>query len=521
MPSKNDMGREEAAEKEIGVTQFSSGVQILLTVVFLGSIVAIPCIQATRGFGLSWSAEARPDSKGALGRLAAASHFLKTGFQGIENSLEKNSFLTKAMLPATQTIAFRYYGQGNEKVYVARDGWLFYRPDVDYVLEGAITPVPRIADASKVLAQLNTDLKSLGIRLVVLPVPVKPVIEFGELGSTSTNPRPLHNASYQKFLSDLSAAGVEVFDPTDLLAGECQVTGRHQYLKTDTHWTPAAMELVAKTLAQRIPPASAPSTLRRSSPELVENAGDLAGMLQLLPAATEALSEKAEIQPVTLADGSAWHPDTESDVLLLGDSFTNIYSTPDLGWGQGAGLAEQLSWHLGKPIDRIAINAGGSLSVRQELARNPNRLAEKKVVIYQFAVRELTSGDWRPIAIPRVPEPAPVSESKGQLKAVIKAVSRLPPPGSVPYKDALISVHLGEINGDPNAEALVFLKGMTGNVPTEAASLQAGETVSLAVVPWESVESRYGSITRIELEGKAAELETVYWAEETPVVVEP
>jgi len=521
MPPKIDMSREEAAEREIGVTRFSSGVRILLLAVFLGSILAIPCIQATRGFGLSWSAQSKTDSSGVLGRLAAVSHFLKTGFQGIENSLKKNSFLTKAMLPAMQTIAFRYFGLGNEKVYVARDGWLFYRPDVDYVLEGAISPVPKIAEASKALAQLNEELESRGIRLVVLPVPVKPVVEFGELGATS-NAHALHNASYQKFLGDLNAKGVEVFDPTNLLLNAAHAGHRPQYLKTDTHWTPAGMGLVAEALAKAINPEAAPSSaLHRSDQLEVKNTGDLAVMLQLLPAATAALTEKAYIQPVTLADGTSWHPDSASEVLLLGDSFTNIFSTPDLGWGQGAGLAEHLSWHLGKSVDRIAINAGGSLSLRQELARNPARLAGKKVVVYQFAVRELTSGDWRPVTIPAIPKPSPMSEIKDQLKGVIKAVSRLPAPGSVPYKDALISLHLGEINGDPSAEALVFLKGMTANVPTEAAALQAGETISLGVVPWESVESQYGSITRIELDGEAAELETVYWAEKMPVVVEP
>ncbi|MFM8982238.1 MAG: hypothetical protein ACKOLA_04900, partial [Spartobacteria bacterium] len=145
----------------------------------------------------------------------------------------------------------------------------------------------------------------------------------------------------------------------------------------------------------------------------------------------------------------------------------------------------------------------------------------KKIVVYQFAVRELTSGDWRPVTIPAVAKAVPSRETTGQIQGVIKAVSRLPAPGSVPYKDALISLHLGEINGDAHAEALVFLKGMTANVPTEAAALQAGAKISLGVVPWESVESRYGSITRIELEGEAAELDTVYWAEKTPVVVEP
>jgi len=49
MPPKIDMSREEAAEREIGVTRFSPGVKILLAAVFLGSIAAIPFIQPAMG----------------------------------------------------------------------------------------------------------------------------------------------------------------------------------------------------------------------------------------------------------------------------------------------------------------------------------------------------------------------------------------------------------------------------------------------------------------------------------------
>jgi alginate O-acetyltransferase complex protein AlgJ len=516
MPPKIDMSREEAAEREIGVTRFSPGVKILLAAVFLGSIAAIPFIQSTRGFGASWNAEIKSESVGVLGRLSSVSHFLKTGFQGIESSLEKNSFLTKAMLPAMQTIAFQYFGLGNEKVYVARDGWLYYRPDVDYVLEGGIIPNPRIAEAVRALTQLDAELKSRGIRLLLVPVPVKPVVESAPLSGDAIA-EPLHNASYQKFLADLNASGIEVFDPTSLLLAALQESRASQFLKTDTHWTPAAMESVAAALSKKINPSAAPhAALQKSAPVKVQNTGDLAVMLQLLPEAGADLAETAEIHPVTNSD-----PDPASEVLLLGDSFTNIYSTPDLGWGERAGLAEQLSWNLGKPIDRISINAGGALSVRQSLARNPARLDGKKTVVYQFAVRELTSGDWRSVSIPAAVAQSQSTQGSAVLEGVVKAVSRLPEPGSVPYKDALISLHLGDINGDPKTEALVFLKGMTANEPTEATALNPGDRISLGVVPWESVENKVGSITRIELDGEAAELETVYWSEKVPVIIKP
>jgi alginate O-acetyltransferase complex protein AlgJ len=92
-------------------------------------------------------------------------------------------------------------------------------------------------------------------------------------------------------------------------------------------------------------------------------------------------------------------------VLLLGDSFTNVFSDEGLGWGGGAGLAEQLAYRLQRPVDRVAQNAGGAWAARQALRRelrsDPARLDGARVVVYQFAERELAFGDWREVEWPQ------------------------------------------------------------------------------------------------------------------------
>ena len=97
--------------------------------------------------------------------------------------------------------------------------------------------------------------------------------------------------------------------------------------------------------------------------------------------------------------GKRWRASREAEILLLGDSFSNVYSDPALGWGASAGLAEQLSYYLQRPVDKLAVNAGGALQARMHLQRvqstGEDRLAGKKVVVYQFATRELSQGDWR------------------------------------------------------------------------------------------------------------------------------
>jgi hypothetical protein len=46
------------------------------------------------------------------------------------------------------------------------------------------------------------------------------------------------------------------------------------------------------------------------------------------------------------------------------------------------------------PVDRIAQDGSGAFATREVLQRDPDRLTGKRLVVYQFAARELTIGDW-------------------------------------------------------------------------------------------------------------------------------
>jgi alginate O-acetyltransferase complex protein AlgJ len=89
---------------------------------------------------------------------------------------------------------------------------------------------------------------------------------------------------------------------------------------------------------------------------------------------------------------------------LLGDSFSNIYSLASMNWGESAGLAEQLSYILRRPVDRLVQNDDAAFATRALLSRSQDgqggRLAGKRVVIYQFAARELAFGDWLILDLP-------------------------------------------------------------------------------------------------------------------------
>ncbi|MGH9159796.1 MAG: hypothetical protein ACRD2X_07390 [Vicinamibacteraceae bacterium] len=118
--------------------------------------------------------------------------------------------------------------------------------------------------------------------------------------------------------------------------------------------------------------------------------------------------ESIWLRRVVEPDDRPWRSSPSADVLRLGDSFTNIYSLASMRWGSAAGFAEQLSFGLQRPIDRIVQNDDGAAATRaivhRRLGGGADPLAGKRVVIHQFAARELAFGDWRLIPLDGAPQ---------------------------------------------------------------------------------------------------------------------
>src|SRR5258707_3006102 len=159
------------------------------------------------------------------------------------------------------------------------------------------------------------------------------------------------------------------------------------------------MEVVAERLADFL---QLPATAGSTSPSIIEKEvvarGDIAAMLKLSRGDKFCPPETVTIRQVVIGN-ALWRPSKEADVLLLGDSFSNIFSFEAMGWGEAAGFAEHLSFALRRPIDCILRNSDASFATREilsnELARGRDRLAGKKLVIWEFAARELSFGNWK------------------------------------------------------------------------------------------------------------------------------
>ena len=558
--------REEQAKLEIGHTEISLGVKWTLFVVGLFTLFAVPAVQTYRE--MRQHAEGRRENPwpqccdifDALPRAAAAysehnGGWISKTFRGnavllqaidkYEKDLKAESFLTQFVLPPTQEILV-YAGSGNEKGYVGRQRWLFYRPGIDYCTgPGFLDPrqMARRADSGTewrpapqpdpraAILQFHRQLAERNIRLVLMPTPDKATIHPERFSSRYDGRRiSVHNPSYRQFLDELEAEGVLVCDVTDALTQYRDRSGNAVYLATDTHWRPEAMELAAAELARLIEEkivlsGTAVDRDWRQTSQDVKNLGDIAMMLKLRQNQGVFDEEVVTIRPVTDAAGEPWRPDPAAEVLLLGDSFANIYSLEMMNWGGAAGLAEQLSFALNRPVDTILRNDDGAYATREmlsrELAQGEDRLAGKKVVVWQFAARELAVGDWKLLDMtlkqPRKPaDGTPPAGGELIVSGTIAAKSAAPRAGQMPYAHHIFTLDLTDLQVHSGTltepKIAVYLFSMRNQQNTPAFSWPVGTRVKLQLQPWRpDFFRKYGRINRTETND--IELEHPWWGE--------
>ncbi len=344
-------------------------------------------------------------------------------FQVHENRLQDDSLIVQWTLPRMQSLLVQV-GVGNEQAYIGREGWLLYRPDVDYAtsrgfLDAGLQQVRKRSgdteneavqpDPVQAIVQFKQQLAARGIDLIVVLAPVKSIIHAEKMsGRYAFEHPPLQNPSYAAFRQALSRKGVKLFDPSEILLRAKQRTRRAQFLETDTHWTPEAMELTARALVNfikkkvKLPRSEATGYTRK--PQTVANRGDIAEMLKLPVTHTLYKKQRVQIQQVLTPEGEPWYSTRDADILLLGDSFSNIYSFGAMNWGESAGLCEQMSFYLQRPLHSIINNAGGAYATRQELRkqllRGKDPLRGKRLVVWEFAMRDLLGGDWKLLDLP-------------------------------------------------------------------------------------------------------------------------
>jgi len=545
--------REEQAHAEIGVTDIQRPVAIgfvvfFLTVLFSGLALVLFSREERSGLAsvfdgvgteMRESASA-VDAAGVprcrLARLLEPNRTLRERFERLEARLDERFPAAVVLRKPVQTL-LAWLGEGEEQVLIGRDGWLYYAPDVTALAGPGLRRGRRDQEDPTVaaVAAFAEALAEHQIQLIVLPTPIKPAVHPEGL-TPSVFPWRSHATDrragfrvrgYDDWVLSVRARGVGVFDAMPVLEAERDRAGR-AYLRGDTHWTPDAMDAVAAALALEIGPPfdDAPPKPTETGARRVTHVGDTAMMLALPETHSLRTPESVDIRPVAQAFSA------DATVVVLGDSFSNIFSSDDMGWGSDAGFPERLAWHLGRSVRPFVRNANGAWASRERwvraLARGDARLDGVRVVVWQFAERELAHGDWRTLPLPTArPDHARLASVGGategrppaRVTARIAAVSD-GPRRDAPYADFLIKWHVTEIRdlagaGVPGVEAaVVVLPGMRQRIVLPAAGVRAGARVTLVVRPWAEVEAVYGTCNAGTLEDTMLELDLpLLWGE--------
>ena len=563
--SKEKKTREDVAKAEIGHTDIQRPVAQFLVVMFLAVIFGVPTIQHVLGmrdiagdesshriaFYKTFSGartsvlEAWQEAPSPMARILAPNRELLRRMHDFEDQLDDTCFLTTLSRRPIQSLLLKV-GVGNEKVVLGYNGWLFYEPGLSHVIGPPFFDEEQLlkramaggewnkaieSNPIEAITRFRDRLQDLRIELVVVPVPTKATIHAEQLSRrVKEGDGAYHSSSYWDLIERLHDAGVHYVDPTAILMKTRKKNGV-AYLKTDTHWRPGAMRQVAREISELLlgegllfdPVPSRDYSRRERS---ITNRGDIVAMLDVPNAEDLYPQETVVIEQIVDDKEKLWEVSHDSQILVLGDSFANIYSQGDMKWGEGAGLAEQISCELQQPVDAIIQNDSGAFATRAklaaELARGRNRLKGKSVIVWQFAARELSFGNWKVID-PVLNEAVALDPGRDhELRDItcrVRDVSNRPRK-DVPYKNFIMKLLVSDMVDSAGrkvdeGDGVVLVLGMKDRKILPIAHVQKEAELSLKIGLWEDVETKYRRIKQGELSDEMLEHEkNLYFVEE-------
>ncbi|WP_420573930.1 alginate O-acetyltransferase AlgX-related protein [Kordia sp.] len=516
------MTREEIAMIDIGSTDISKSNQKLLLVFFLLLMVSAMIIQIiwkednehitnTNFHSETVSAEATS----FFTSISNKNDKLLTNIKGFETGIEESSIYRKTLIPFMQAGLLNVFRTGNENAWVSKDNF-YYKYSNQYLTQAGFLETQQLNKRAKEESIQPNPLKAIldfkeklakrNIQLVIVPAPPKAAVTL------KNDQKLLNNASYNDFLKFLMQNDIAICDVFSLV--EREKLEADSYLRYDTHWSPTVMNAVSKEIGKLLDSLNIPkgNTIYTKNKLTVSNYGDIVDMLTMEGKDNYFETQTVEIEQI-LEDNFLFKPSRQSDILFLGDSYANIYSLEAMNWGTSAGLSEHISMYMQKPVDRIQMNDAGAyvtrLSLSNELKRGKDRLEGKKVVVWEFAARELCFGDWKIVPMQLNEDYVseffvPEEKTSVTVTGIVSETSNVPIPNTVPYKDHVVSVHLTAMKdigtGKELGESVVYLSSMKDNVWTAAARLRNGQKVTITLHDWNTFSDRYGAMNRSELQ---------------------
>ncbi|MCJ7675732.1 MAG: hypothetical protein MUO33_11365 [Sedimentisphaerales bacterium] len=180
----------------------------------------------------------------------------RANIKAFERDLQDNFWLARRLRPWVQYVRFMALRELPDKAIVGRVGWLFYKPDVQYLIEQIPETDGSQGDIFSAVVSFRDQLAKRGIKLLLVPVPDKASVYPDMLASRASLIEHPVNSKTLGIIWRLQQAGVEVVDLFAVFerarTGLSSADGTTYYLLQDSHWSPEGMRLAAKTVGQRI-----------------------------------------------------------------------------------------------------------------------------------------------------------------------------------------------------------------------------------------------------------------------------
>lgn len=355
------------------------------------------------------------------GRAHVVSLFTRTptkaNLHGWDRQARDNSIVGSYLRPRMLQWQYDWFGDVGPKALQGRDGWLFYRPDVDYLVRPGIdderfylgsfdTTVAgrrvNLRNPLVAIRDVHRQLAERGIRLVVVPVPGKPSIYPEKLSGGEVD---IGHSPTLELIDSLRASGIEAVDLVRPMRAAKASGTADLYLRRDTHWSPAGLDVAAAEISKALLAIPEIASLRDTSRYVardtsVERWGDICEMTALPRRRDIWKTESVTIARVMDSTGAPYADSDTAAILWLGDSYSRIYQTDA---PKAAGIVAQVALRTGQSVASVVNDGGASTVVRRKLLQKPQLLNRAKVVVWEFVERDIRFGvdGWALEALPR------------------------------------------------------------------------------------------------------------------------
>lgn len=282
----------------------------------------------------------------------------------------------------------------------AEGGMLWFRRNANYLLADKISGQDSLHNPLPRMLELKQYLDSLGVQLLVVPVPVKEEI-YADKVVPGTSAELCVNPNGREFVREMLNAGIDVLDlyPALMLAKNTDEAPRYSYQRYDTHWSLpgmlAAMELLATRVTQYswyAESGAQPGTLNLQETQTVRE-GDLVAQL---PDAEKSKYAADTLPAMKVFKGTeAYKGGRNSPILLMGDSFTGVFESVDQKSG---GPGSLLAYATGLDV-QVVTSWGGGPGVRSRMMKMKKDMAAKRLVVYMMTARDFWQSpmEWDPL----------------------------------------------------------------------------------------------------------------------------